>query len=179
MSYDITNQVINRRNQAEARLQVEIEDEGRLAFLRRLNDAPDINVTDWEAQFAADLTEHPRSLTQRQRECVDKLRREYEHRLPAESRVKFRTPNSELSTLRSSATAEDGRTPNFITRAAAGGCEYVVKSEGAQLVECGVPATMKSGRGLLYCDAHAHIVQTDCKRKNVPLTLTPIPASKL
>ena len=131
MSYDITNQVINRRNQAEARLQVEIEDEGRLAFLRRLNDAPDINVTDWEAQFAADLTEHPRSLTQRQRECVDKLRREYEHRLPAESRVKFRTPNSELSTLRSRATAEDGRTPK--NAVIAGGAYQVEEAEAGRV----------------------------------------------
>jgi hypothetical protein len=160
MAYDITNKVIQRRDQAEARLQVEIEDEARLAFLRRLNDAQDINVTDWEAQFAADLTDHPRSLTPRQRECVDKMRKEYEHRLPSESRVKLRTPSSEL------------RTP--IARTAAGGCQYVVKSDAGQLIECGQPAVLVSGRGLEYCQIHADVCREACARKKIPITFRPL-----
>jgi hypothetical protein len=49
-------------------------------FLNRL-DAADFEITDWEAQFVADLIKEPRPLTRDQRDKVDQLRTQYEGRL--------------------------------------------------------------------------------------------------
>jgi hypothetical protein len=57
-----------------------LEERRIFEFLERL-DRADFEVTDWEAQFLADLIAHPRPLTPAQRAKCDQLRTEYEHRL--------------------------------------------------------------------------------------------------
>lgn len=57
-----------------------LEERRVFEFLIRL-DRADFEVTDWEAQFIADLIGSPRPLTPAQRAKCDRLRSEYEHRL--------------------------------------------------------------------------------------------------
>jgi len=62
---------IYRRVSAELSGDVE-----RMFFLAKL-DGADFEVTDWEAQFIADLISNPRPLTPAQRATIDGLRAKY------------------------------------------------------------------------------------------------------
>lgn len=137
MSYDISMKLHAQRASAdwqEARQQTEFEDRERLEFLKRLDDAEDVNVTDWEAQFIEGFLTAPRGLSHRQRECVDEMRKKYEHRLTG----KAETRKSE--TLKS------------IPDSVPGQCSYLVRGDAGQ-VRCGQPATQKNTHGAEFCDA--------------------------
>ncbi len=55
------------------------EDDSRRAFLQML-DGASLEVTDWEAKFIESCM-NQRNYTPRQREKIDQMRKEYEHRL--------------------------------------------------------------------------------------------------
>ena len=56
-------------------------DKLRRKFLLLLDGSDRIEVTDWEAQYIADHLDHPRGFTDRQRDAIDELEREYGDRL--------------------------------------------------------------------------------------------------
>ena len=61
--------------------QMEFEDRERMAFLRKLDDADGVEVTDWEAGFIESFLRSARPFTTAQRAAVDAMRAEYEDRI--------------------------------------------------------------------------------------------------
>jgi hypothetical protein len=60
---------------------IPFEDVDRILFLRRLDAAVAVDVTDWEAGFIEDLISQPRALTVAQRNAVDEMRKAYEGKI--------------------------------------------------------------------------------------------------
>lgn len=134
MSYDISTKLHARASLAD-RAQMELADRERLEFLRRLDAAEDVNVNEWEADFIGNFIKSPRGMTPKQRECVDEMRKRYEHQLPqwkAESRKqKVEIPDS-----------------------LPGQCGYFVRGDAGGQVRCGKPASHKTNLGLELCQEH-------------------------
>ena len=57
------------------------EDRKRREFLFQLDDAPGIEVSDWEAQFIGDHLDHPRPFTEPQRRAIDDMQKKYQDQL--------------------------------------------------------------------------------------------------
>lgn len=114
-----------------------------LAFLKRLDAAP-FDVTHWEEKFIADLMERERwalarkrtfSLSEGQREVIEKLRKAYAHRMP---------PEKEEWT---------GRRAEIVP-AEPGTCAFIVRNDERQLVRCGKPSAFCTNQGLQICAEH-------------------------
>ena len=60
---------------------ISASDRSLLDFLFALDSSAHVDVTDWEAQFLADLIDSPRPLTPAQRTTIAHLRTKYGHRL--------------------------------------------------------------------------------------------------
>jgi hypothetical protein len=76
MSYAVDQATRGKTTTQDFQVQQQMDDNKRLAFLKRLDAAP-VEVTDWEAQFIKSFIDAPRQFTDRQRECVDKMRKHY------------------------------------------------------------------------------------------------------
>jgi len=133
MSLAGRNRIDAARRAAETAGHFEMMDRDRIAFLRQLDEA-EVYVTDWEAQFIADLLANKRPLTQRQRDAIDGLRKSYEHQLP---HTRATIPGLTLP------PAPDGQ------------CGYLVRDDaGGPQRRCGAVAVSKNNLGLELCVEH-------------------------
>ena len=57
-----------------------MNDDVRVAFLRDLDDADHINLSDWETEFIESNYERT-EFTDKQRECIDRMKKKYESRI--------------------------------------------------------------------------------------------------
>lgn len=163
MSYDLTSRRFSERADADFRASVAAdvnprpngtavsqpqlrdasEDARLLGFIKRLDAAP-FEVTDWEAKFISDLMERERwalarkrpfSLSEGQREVIEKLRQSYAHRMPLEK-------------------SEIGNRKFEVPPAEPGTCAFIIRNDERQLVRCGNPAECTTNKGMQICADH-------------------------
>lgn len=154
MSYDIS---LQRHIARTAGLYEGGEDAARLEFLQRLDGAP-FAVTDWEAKFMASILKRqgnerqgnkPMTFSERQREKIDQMRREYAHRLPGSGPAV-------------AGWAQDSG-PRSLPTTTPGTCAFLVRMEGRRQC-CGEPAVKTLMTGLELCEAHAQERATQLER---------------
>ena len=76
----MTKSELRDRTLDQLRWRGKAEDAERREFMKQL-DAADFEVTDWEAQFLQDHLSQPRPFTNRQRETIDDMRKNYGARI--------------------------------------------------------------------------------------------------